>query len=424
MIISFEVENQIIKRTDKNRVVADSRNYLYAEFSFTEEWTGTVTAVFKKDSTSYAAIINGENKCMVPWEVLGEGRFSVSCFCGNRVTANKEYVTVIASGYEQGKTPSDPTPDVYSGLVELFDSAAQKADEVFTAYENGELKGEKGDTGAPAENQFPVLDWTSLSLSDFAQGGKVDTCGAGYYITSHDIALALKNEYIIVTGEESYFKYVDCINSSNPDFSSIVYPQTATAVIPAGSMLLVHKEGSNVLLKITKVNLPFSELPLYETLIIYVPGVPLIMFTGNFLYESVEKLLQSSKNGFHNYSLSERRIGTWVDGKPLYERSYNVTMPSTNAQTVISEIDATDFDKVIKIDAVTVEKQVVGSDVYISTTPTGNSYYRTSSERLQFFYSCLFDGTNNGINVYCGSYYFGRQAVITVRYTKVSDGGN
>ena len=34
MYIKFNVHNQIIKRTDTNKVVADSRNYLYAAFTF------------------------------------------------------------------------------------------------------------------------------------------------------------------------------------------------------------------------------------------------------------------------------------------------------------------------------------------------------------------------------------------------------
>ncbi|MBQ3903828.1 MAG: hypothetical protein II744_02525 [Eubacterium sp.] len=152
MNISFKVENQLIERTDEMTVVADSRNYLYADFEFSPEWTGTVTAVFKNEGVSYTAVLDSENKCAVPWEVITEGRFSVSCFCGNRITANRAYVEVLPSGYEEGETPAEPTPDVYEELVELFEDSSQKADSVYTAYINGELKGEKGDPGPSVHN--------------------------------------------------------------------------------------------------------------------------------------------------------------------------------------------------------------------------------------------------------------------------------
>ncbi len=171
MNISFNVENQLIERTDEMTVVADSRNYLYADFEFSPEWTGTVTAVFKNEGVSYTAVLDSENKCAVPWEVITEGRFSVSCFCGNRITANRAYVEVLPSGYEEGETPAEPTPDVYEELVELFEDSSQKADSVYTAYINGELKGEKGDKGDRGE---PGIMLHNYSLSEQRIGTWLD----------------------------------------------------------------------------------------------------------------------------------------------------------------------------------------------------------------------------------------------------------
>ena len=48
-MLKFNVKNQIITRTDDFRVVADSRNYLSAEFSFIEEGTGKMRAVLCKE---------------------------------------------------------------------------------------------------------------------------------------------------------------------------------------------------------------------------------------------------------------------------------------------------------------------------------------------------------------------------------------
>lgn len=121
MNIEFQVKNQIIERVDKNKVVADSRNYLFAVFDFSDEWNGTITALFKKDGKSKEMLLDN-GKCLVPDEVITEGEFSVSCVCGDRITANREYVSVAASGYEQGETPQPPTPDVYTQIIELLDN--------------------------------------------------------------------------------------------------------------------------------------------------------------------------------------------------------------------------------------------------------------------------------------------------------------
>lgn len=270
MNISFEVTNQIIKRTDENKVVADSRNYLSAEFTFTDEWQGTITAVFKKDGTAYAVILDEENKCTVPWEVISEGRFSVSCFCGNRVTANRAFVGVIASGYEEGETPSEPTPDVYAELVERTDNAVNAANTVFTAYENGELKGDKGDN---------------------------------------------------------------------------------------------------------------AEL---------------------------------------NFSTAEQRVGKWVDGKPLYERSYSVTLPGNNNLTLLSGIDVSDFDTVTELKGVIYDEGEDEGTPYRYLTPFTNSYYRSNADRLQMLFIRELP-SNTGINVYCGLTFNNLPAIITVQYTKLSD---
>jgi hypothetical protein len=37
MLLSFNVEKQIITRTDTEKVVTNSMNYLYAQFSFSDE---------------------------------------------------------------------------------------------------------------------------------------------------------------------------------------------------------------------------------------------------------------------------------------------------------------------------------------------------------------------------------------------------
>lgn len=122
--LHFEVNHQIITRTDKSKPVADSKNYLYAHFDFlTEDWTGIITIIFTKNDTSYQVILNQDNECLVPWELLvGSGDIYVSCFCGNLVTANKSRVHIAPSGYVSTAQNVEPaSPSIYSQITAYVD---------------------------------------------------------------------------------------------------------------------------------------------------------------------------------------------------------------------------------------------------------------------------------------------------------------
>lgn len=124
MDIVFDVNKQLIQRTDSEIPVANSENYLFAKFSFSEEWQGTKTAIFN-NGTAYSVILENDS-CLVPWEVITANGFSVSVFCGNRITANTAYVMVIPSGYVEGETPVPPSPTVYNQLMEAVNNKQDK----------------------------------------------------------------------------------------------------------------------------------------------------------------------------------------------------------------------------------------------------------------------------------------------------------
>ena len=142
MNITFDVKNQIISRTDTNRVVADSKNYLYAEFKFTSDWNGTKTAIFSNDNveTTYEQLLI-DDKCLVPAEVLKAGTLCVSAFCGDLVTANKAYLVVEESGLKDGETPQPPTPDIYTQILEKAEYAETVASEIQGKAESGAFNG-------------------------------------------------------------------------------------------------------------------------------------------------------------------------------------------------------------------------------------------------------------------------------------------
>ena len=127
MTLTFEVENQMIHRTDTNIVVADSKNYLHASFTFSEEWQGTKTAIFSRGVDRYCVLLEND-ACLVPWEVIKQGSIGVTVFCGDLITANTVYVSVYKSGYGDGKVPSEPTPSVYQQILSMLGDAGEKTD--------------------------------------------------------------------------------------------------------------------------------------------------------------------------------------------------------------------------------------------------------------------------------------------------------
>ncbi len=115
-MLEFEVKNQKIKRTDNFEVVADSRNYLKAHFTFSDEWIGDITAIFGVGDEYYCVILE-DGECIVPWEVIKPYGFSVSVVCDDRITADYTIVKVEKSGFTEGGTPKAPTPDVYNQII-------------------------------------------------------------------------------------------------------------------------------------------------------------------------------------------------------------------------------------------------------------------------------------------------------------------
>ena len=144
MIIKFALDHQKIERLDTEFVVADSQNYLYAEFQLqSDDWQPPITALFD----SYAVILDSNNNCLVPWEVLKKTTFKVSAFCGNLHTAAATVIFVNPSGYVPGEAPEPPSPDVYSQILDIATSAKNIAEGVRADADAGVFDGEPGPPG-------------------------------------------------------------------------------------------------------------------------------------------------------------------------------------------------------------------------------------------------------------------------------------
>lgn len=147
--LAFLLDHQVISRSDKNTVVAGSKNYVRARFILrTDDWARPITAIFG----GYTQLLDDNNECTVPWEVLQQpGKVEVSAFCGDLHTANIAVVPVEKTGYKSGETPKDPTPDVYQQFLQAVkDDAAAAENAAKTAQEQAQAAA--GSAEASAES--------------------------------------------------------------------------------------------------------------------------------------------------------------------------------------------------------------------------------------------------------------------------------
>lgn len=130
MIFTFDVNEQTLTRTDEFIAVTDSVEYLTAKFNFvSDDWNDTIkSAIFESAGVPYVVLLDDNNSCLVPFETLIRGdkdfiNLKISVFGVRklyRITSNPKTIRINASGYTPGKTPADPTPDVYADILNKY----------------------------------------------------------------------------------------------------------------------------------------------------------------------------------------------------------------------------------------------------------------------------------------------------------------
>ncbi len=131
--MKIEVINQRIYILDQPETAEGKREYLRAEFSFSEDWSGlTKTAFFRgADGKNHPKLLEND-ACKVPAEALaasGRVGVSVSGTSGETIiTTNIESFTVPAT--LSGGTPSDPEPTVWQKILDKVDETQQIAQSV------------------------------------------------------------------------------------------------------------------------------------------------------------------------------------------------------------------------------------------------------------------------------------------------------
>lgn len=189
-MVTFNVTGQTLVRTGEfDRVIRDSRGYIYCAFTFSDDWEGTMRhAIFSDGEKNYTVPLE-DDQCLAPWEVTDLPSFAVSVvgYKGEdvRITTNKYFITPGESGYVEGETPSEPTPDVYAQLTGMVKEAIDTADSVRADADAGVFDGKPGPMGPQGEQgiQGPEGPQGEPGMSPSA---KVERVEGGALITVTD----------------------------------------------------------------------------------------------------------------------------------------------------------------------------------------------------------------------------------------------
>ena len=152
--LTFEIENQLLKRTDKLTIVRNSRNIIKSSFTFdTEIWEDINKFVIFTDSWGEQSVthLGKVNKCscIIPSSCLKGTHFKVSVYGGDLITTNDVTIILQDSSYkhhhhrpQSGHCEHSHDKDIF---VDIFDRLDTKIDGVLFAdgclqlYSNDEL---------------------------------------------------------------------------------------------------------------------------------------------------------------------------------------------------------------------------------------------------------------------------------------------
>lgn len=155
-----------------------------------------------------------------------------------------------------------------------------------------------------------------------------------------------------------------------------------------------------------------------DTLILATSDNNIVMNSRGFTYgetHPVEMILQYTKTTDSaveigddtDYSTTEKIVGTWIDGKPIYQKTITGNTGSGNHSW---NINVPDMEQAISISGYLISGEL--SDTLI---PVG--FY---SNATNGFFSAMVNATDKTILLRKPSNYDNKQAYITIQYTKTS----
>lgn len=126
--LNFVVEGQVLSRTDETIIANLSQNYIYAVFTFLDDFVQNVEkkVIFKNsNNTAYMCILEND-RCMIPSEVMVGTHFTITVVMGDRLTTNQIRVHMEHSGYSMNVHQSSSSSDFVTFILEELDKKADK----------------------------------------------------------------------------------------------------------------------------------------------------------------------------------------------------------------------------------------------------------------------------------------------------------
>lgn len=101
------------------------------------------------------------------------------------------------------------------------------------------------------------------------------------------------------------------------------------------------------------------------------------------------------------YSTNERVSGTWIDGKPIYKKSFATDIQYTSQVWLDTGVVIPDIADIVNF-------EIVAIDTYTGDVPANVK-------------ACLFRYNNNNVQIFVTENWFLKISAITVWYTKTTD---
>lgn len=411
MFILYADKNRMIVRK-RELVTSGSVEAYNVRFQFSDDWSGmSRTAIFRAGTESRAVLLEDDDTVVVPWEVLATP--NVQLFCGTYGTKEQHVVLptiwadlgLIREGAVPGETAQPPTPDLweqelakkgdaldYDGLNLTLKSGSKALSSVQIAGGSGgvvPVPGPQGPPGPPGPVGPPGPQGEPGPKGDKGDAGEPGPMGADG---------AKGATFTPAVSEDGTLSWTNDGDLPNPNPVNLKGPPGESgggADINAGDGL--SKEGDTLSVDnpvrgiLTQAE--FDALPEAQKA------------SGTYFVDDG----QGGSSGSVIYSTEEQVIGKWINGKPLYQKTFIGTTAASAGKYNFADISALNIDECINTFGFIKRT----STVFIPTL----MFYATSN-----FVSTFLDGGYLVLHN-ASSLNVGKPAHVTLQYTKTTDQG-
>lgn len=127
-----KVDKNIAKICRKEPMTSGSSNAYLVQFYFSPEWDDlSKVAVFRTDETSVDVLLEKNNRCFIPWEVLSKPNTSIEFGVYGSYKGDVVLPTVwvrtdrILEGVVTGSEAAPPTPSLYEQLLAKLEELSE-----------------------------------------------------------------------------------------------------------------------------------------------------------------------------------------------------------------------------------------------------------------------------------------------------------